>query len=82
MSEPRKETHEARPQAGPPRIRAGELLRRMQWNEPITIIDTRSPEAWGKSDRKIRGAVRMTVGEIEEQLDRIPNDRPVVTYCT
>lgn len=82
MSEPREESHEARTQGGPPRITAEEVLRRMHRGEPVTIVDTRSPEAWEKSDRKIRGAIRVPASELEQQIDRIPRSDPVVTYCT
>ena len=66
----------------PPRITVGELKERMDRNESILIIDTRSPDSWGASDVKLPGAIRVHYSEMEQRLSELPRDRPVVAYCT
>ena len=48
----------------------------------IVFVDTRSPEAWGKSNAIIPGAIRVPADEVHMYLADIPRDRPIVTYCT
>ena len=64
------------------RISLDELRRRMEAGEDFTVIDTRNPQAWGDSDVKLPGALRLPVSELEQHLSEIPHDKPVVTYCT
>lgn len=65
-----------------PRITADDLKRRMDAGEDFTVIDVRNPQAWAQSDVALPGAVRVPLDEYERYLNRIPKDRPVVTYCT
>jgi rhodanese-related sulfurtransferase len=64
------------------RISVDELRRRMEAGEDFTVIDTRNPQAWGDSDVKLPGAIRIPVAELEQHLYEIPRDKPIVTYCT
>jgi adenylyltransferase/sulfurtransferase len=64
------------------RITVEELKRRMEAGEDFTVIDVRNPQAWAESDTKIPEAIRVPSDEIDENLSRIPKDRPVVAYCT
>lgn len=65
-----------------PRITADDLKRRMDAGEDFTIIDTRNPVAWAKSDTMIPEAIRLPNDELERNLSRIPKNRPIVAYCT
>ncbi len=65
-----------------PRISAEELKRRIDSGEDFTIIDVRNPAAWAQSDTMMPGAIRTPLDELQQQLKRIPKDRPVVVYCT
>ena len=65
-----------------PRITVEELKRRMEAGEDFTLIDVRKPEAWTESDTVIPEAIRVPLDKLEENLSRIPKDRPVVAYCT
>ena len=65
-----------------PRITADELKRRMQAGESFTLIDSRNPQAWAKSDFKAAGAIRVPAENFEQYLPKIPRNKPVVTYCT
>ncbi len=65
-----------------PRITAQELKRRMDAGEDFTVIDTRNPNAWAETDTVIPEAIRLPLDELEQNLPRIPRNRPVVAYCT
>jgi rhodanese-related sulfurtransferase len=64
------------------RITVDELRKRMEAGEDFTIIDTRNPQAWAQSNEKLPGAMRVPVDALEQNLSRIPKDKPIVTYCT
>ena len=68
--------------ADAPRITVEELKRRMEAGEDFTVIDVRNPQAWAESDTQIPEAIRLPSDELDENLPRIPKDRPVVAYCT
>ncbi|MCA3263875.1 MAG: sulfurtransferase [Telmatospirillum sp.] len=44
-----------------------------------TLIDVREP--WETELCRIDGSLDLPMGEIQESLDRVPNDRPVVVLC-
>jgi rhodanese-related sulfurtransferase len=66
----------------PLRITIDELKRRMESGEDFTIIDVRKPEAWTESDTMIPESIRLPLGELDQNLARIPKSRPAVAYCT
>ena len=65
-----------------PRITVDELKRRMDSGEQFTVIDVRNSKALAEADTVIPGAIRVPLNELEENLPRIPKNRPVVAYCT
>jgi rhodanese-related sulfurtransferase len=64
------------------RISLPELRKRMDDGEPFLFLDTRNPKAWGESDVKVHGAIRVPVDHFEDYLPELPKDRPIATYCT
>jgi len=68
--------------ADAPRITVDELKRRMETGEDFTLIDVRNPQAWAESDTMLPVAIRVPPDKLEENLSRIPKNRPVVAYCT
>jgi rhodanese-related sulfurtransferase len=64
------------------RITVEELKRRMDAGEDFTVIDVRNPNAWAETDTVIPEAIRIPLDKLEENLSRIPKNRPVVAYCT
>ena len=64
------------------RVTVDEIKERMDRGEAFTFIDTRNPQAWADADTKLPGALRIPLDELEENLDEIPRDRTVITYCT
>ena len=66
----------------PTRVTVDEVKERMDRGEPFAFVDTRNPKAWGESEVKLPGAIRVPADEVERHLSEIPKDRVVVTYCT
>jgi rhodanese-related sulfurtransferase len=64
------------------RVMVDEVRERMGRGEQFAFVDTRNPAAWGESDVKLPGAIRVPADELEQHLDEIPHDRAVITYCT
>lgn len=65
-----------------PRITVEELKKRMAAGEDFTVIDVRNPTVWAETDTVIPEAIRVPLEKFEENLLRIPKNRPVVAYCT
>ena len=64
------------------RVTVDEVRERMGRGEQFAFVDTRNPQAWGESDVKLPGAIRVPANELGQHLDEIPRDRAVITYCT
>lgn len=64
------------------RITVDQVRKRMEAGEGFTIIDTRNPQAWASSDQKLPGAIRLPIDEMEQNLSKIPGNKPIVVYCT
>jgi rhodanese-related sulfurtransferase len=64
------------------RITVDELRRRMEAGEDFTVIDVRNPQVWAQSDIMLPEAIRVPLEKSEENLPKIPNNKPIVTYCT
>ena len=64
------------------RISVDELRKRTNAGEKFVFVDTRNPQAWGESDSKIPGAIRVPADRVQQRLAEIPRDRPIITYCT
>ena len=64
------------------RITVDELKRRMEAGEDFVLIDVRNPQVWAASDTMLPEAIRVPMDKLEENLPRIPKNRPVVAYCT
>ena len=64
------------------RITMDEVRKRMGAGEQFAFIDTRNPQAWGESDVKLPGAIRVPADKLDKHISEIPQDRPIITYCT
>jgi len=64
------------------RITVDDLKRRMEAGEDFALIDVRNPQAWAESNSMLPEAIRVPPDKLEENLPRIPKNRPVVAYCT
>ncbi len=54
----------------------------LEAGEPLTILDVRRASAWQSSGQRIPGSQHIPIDEIEERLDELPRDRPVVVLCS
>ncbi len=64
------------------RINKEEVKARQDAGEEIVFLDIRNPGPWERAERKIKGAIRMPLNEIDRRIESIPKDKPIVTYCT
>ena len=64
------------------RITVDEIGERLNRGEQFAFVDTRNPQAWGESDQKLPGAIRVPADEVDQHVSEIPHDRSVITYCT
>ncbi|HJU86495.1 MAG TPA: rhodanese-like domain-containing protein [Gemmatimonadota bacterium] len=46
------------------------------------FVDARNPTAWGTSDVKLPGAVRVPANEAAERAGAVPRERAAIAYCT
>ena len=64
------------------RIAVDDLRKRMEAGEDFVLIDTRNPQAWAQSDVKLPEGIRVPLDNLDENLSKIPKDKPIVAYCT
>ena len=64
------------------RITKEELKKKMESGAPLTVIDVRNPVDYGKSKVKIKGAVRMSLDEVEARCSEFDSKIEVAAYCT
>src|SRR5437879_4599102 len=64
------------------RITADELHRKQEAGEDLMILDLRPHAELDQNPLLIRGALHMTMDEVERRFDEIPRDRDVVLYCS
>ncbi len=46
------------------------------------IIDVRTGNDYEGSKIKIKGAVRISIVQMEERYKELPKDKEIITYCT
>ena len=63
-------------------ISVDELKAKLEKNEPVTIIDSRSEGSYEGAATKIKGAIRIPSDQVVSRLKEIPADTEVVIYCT
>lgn len=64
------------------RISKEEVKKRIDSGEEIVFLDIRNPGPWKRAEYKIKGALRIPLNEIDQRVQSIPKDKPIVTYCT
>lgn len=55
------------------------LKDKIEKNEEMVILDVRRDEEWEKGH--IEGARHVYVGHLEENLDKVPRNSPIIVYC-
>lgn len=64
------------------RITIQQLKKIMDAKEDVVIIDNRNGSAYTGSTVKIKGAIHITIDEIEAKVKDLPKNKLIVTYCT
>ena len=65
-----------------PRITVQELKAKMDKGEDIVIIDVRAGREYTDSKIKMKGAVRISIVQLESRINELPRDKEIITYCT
>jgi len=64
------------------RLTAWELLKKMENNEPLAVVDLRQAIEIEDDSTKIKGAIWIDRDRLQELHAEIPRDRDVILYCT
>ena len=64
------------------KVSVEEIEDRLSRSEGITIVDSRSADAWSKSEIKAGGAIRIPPDQAEKHIADVSRDDYIVTYCT
>jgi len=60
-------------------LTAQELKKRLDRGDDLMVLDVREKDKW--HDGHIKGALHIYAGHLEQHLDEIPEDRPIVVAC-
>ena len=64
------------------RITVDELHQKQEAGESLTILDLRPHAELAQNPALIRGALHMTMDEVERRQQEIPRDRDIILYCS
>jgi membrane protein DedA with SNARE-associated domain/rhodanese-related sulfurtransferase len=64
------------------RITVDELRRKLDAGEDMVILDLRSSAALEQDPALIRGAIHLSLDDLERRQQEIPRDRDVIVYCS
>ena len=64
------------------RITVDELHQKQEAGENPIVLDLRSPSELERNPTLIRGALHVTMDEVERRQDEIPRDRDIILYCS
>jgi rhodanese-related sulfurtransferase len=64
------------------RITIHELKRKMDRKEEVVIIDTRAGHSYIGSSVKIKGAIHLTLDELQARMGELPKHKEIIPYCT
>ena len=56
-----------------------DLKNKLEKNEEMALLDVRTKKEWDKGH--IKGARHIYVGDLEENLDKVPKESQVIVYC-
>jgi hydroxyacylglutathione hydrolase len=62
-----------------PTVHVRDVVRRIQNEDKVTILDIRKENEFQAGH--LRGSMHVFLGHLEERLEEIPKDRPVITFC-
>lgn len=56
-----------------------DLQARLDSDDSLTVLDVRQPNEW--QDGHMHRAMHISGGELPQQIDELPKDRPIAVYC-
>jgi hypothetical protein len=59
-----------------------EELKALLDNPDVVIIDARAPYDWGRSETRIKGALRLDPSTLDSWEPAYPKDKTIVVYCS
>lgn len=74
--------NQAQPERETRKISIDEVRDRIAKNQDVTLVDSRSAGAWGESNVKAMGAVRIPPDNIDRYVQGVSPDEFIVVYCT
>jgi Rhodanese-like domain. len=74
--------NQAQPERETRKISIDEVRDRIAKNQDVTLVDSRSAGAWGESNVKAKGAVRIPPDNIDRYVQGVSPDEFIVVYCT
>ncbi|MDY6893052.1 MAG: hypothetical protein SVO26_04985 [Chloroflexota bacterium] len=66
----------------PTKLTVDEVKTMMDRGDTIVFLDTRNKIAWGETNVKLPGAIRVPIEMVNQYIDELPRDSTIVTYCT
>lgn len=64
------------------RISIHDLKRKMDRKEKIVIVDARAGNAYLGSQVRIKGAIHLTLSDLESRMNELPRRAEIIIYCT
>jgi len=64
------------------KISVDEVKKLMEAGRDVTMVDSRSADAWGESNVKAESAVRIPPDDIERYMNAVSPDEFIAIYCT
>jgi len=64
------------------RITVDELHQKQEAGESLMILDLRSQTALEEDPLLIRGALHMSMDEVDGYMEEVPRDRDIILYCS
>jgi rhodanese-related sulfurtransferase len=64
------------------RISPEEVNARVLAGEAMVFVDARNEQAWGSSDRKIPGSVRVPADDVASHASEVHRTATIIAYCT
>jgi rhodanese-related sulfurtransferase len=64
------------------KITVDDAYGRYERGEPLIFIDSRNSQAWGESNVKLPGAIRIPAEDVRSHVVGIPRGKTMITYCT
>lgn len=69
-------------QMKPTPVSAAEAWEMFNRGAGTVFVDARNPVAWGSSNVKLPGAIRIPAGDVDAHLGEVAREGAAIVYCT